>query len=320
VETSRVFEEARIEAGVFLPGRKPDDTLEVSECGVLTIPPGLKPAAFYPKLSTTKEEARHFVIVQRNIEQKKEGGYHGHALFRLGKPDDELVEWVMYDPIPVSRAGENVWTGWKSAKPNRIDCWRVEENGHVDLFQVGVVTHDNGQTWRLPGEYRWRGQMFRDGKRVVGRPDDPKWGSFDVRRTILDNPDFRKLLEGAVLRPWAGKPEELDPPLDPVPGPDSARIDWYTLFGGQTGHGIAFIANCKACQTTDRDCGDWCRYCRNLPYGQCVAWVHGSEVMVDPLPPDGIKRLERNNLVSYAGVSVDEGRTKTRLLCVTKVQ
>jgi len=297
VEKLRFYEEAGIGASVLLPGKRHGEELEIGEHGVLAIPTGLKPAGFHLVL-VVPQEAR-MVLVHRNIAQDK-GAYHRHALAQLGGDSSEgFTTWVMHDPIQVMRVGQNVWTVWHGVKPNRVDCWTLENDGCCTLFQVGVITHDDGLTFRLLSRWGWSGQLFQDQQRgIVGKPNDPEWGSFDARRPILDDPGFKKLLEETTLQPWTGTPEELDPSLDPVPSPGHARLQWYSPFAGQTGQGPAVL------------------------YDGSAAWVHGMDVR-DPPDPDGIKRLYRNNLVSYAGTHTNWGTKKEgppKLLCVKRVQ
>jgi len=297
VKKLRYFEELEIGVEVFLPGKKhAEEPLEIGEHGVLAIPTGLNPAGFHLVLTRPKEA--RIVIVLRNIRQDQ-GVYHRHCLAQLDNPSGDYITEVMYDPIQVMRVGQNIWTSWHSEKPNRADCWREERDGRCDLFQVGIVTHDDGLTFRLLSRWGWRGQLFQALKQgVVGKPDDPKLGSFDARRPILDDPGFKKLLEGTTLRPWTGKPEELDPPLDSVPGLGYARMQWYSPFAGQTGQGPAVL------------------------YDGSAAWVHGVDILDSP-DPDGIKRLYRNDLVSYAGIHTNWGTKKDgppKLLCVKRVR
>jgi len=207
--------------------------------------------------------------------------------------------WTTTAGIKVERNGTHVWTPWHRERTNRLDCWILDLDGHVKLFQVGVITHDDGVTFRLLGEFRWEGQLFwhPDLKcGVIGKPDDPKWGNFDVRRTILDHPDFKKLLESATLQSWEGKEEELDPPLDPIPEPGTGRMQWYVPFAGQTGQGPVTLFSGKD------------------------AWVHGSELMIEP-DPDGIKRLDRNDPIRYAGIQKKWGSKSgpPKLLCVERL-
>lgn len=301
VEQVKIFEEPGIGASVLLPGKKwADSPLEIGEHGVLAIPQGLQPAGFHLVLYIPAEA--RIVITQKNVERDK-GGYHQHTLAQLGDSAG-LTTWVMHDPIQVVRAGKNVWTDWHSTKPNRVDCWRVERDGRLELFQVGVITHDDGQTFRLLGEYRWRGRVF---KTVVGelaaKPDKPKWGSLlwcpgESRAAIQEHQGFQLLLATAEIEPWNGR-EVVDSPLDPVPNNGGfARVCWYIPFAGQKGQGYAKLYNNE----------DVC--------------IHGSDIL-EPPDPDGIKRLWYNDLISFTATQKNWGSKKDgppKLLCVRKVR
>lgn len=290
----REFKEVGIGAEVKLLTTK--DTiveLEVNENDVLVIPQGLKAKGFFLSL-LIPAEARG-VIAQKNVRQEK-GGYHRHALVKLS--DGEIAVWVMNDYIIVERKYGNVWTNWHDVKPNRLDWIPLDKGGKIAFFLVGVVTHDNGKTFRLLGEYRWRGRLYLAESGIIAKPDSPTWGPFpETRRGIFEDEEFKKLLADTVLSSWDGTPEELIPPFDQIPGSGFARIQWFSPFGGQTGQGIAILHDGSA------------------------AWVHGVDIL-DPPDPDGIQRLWYNQLISYKGEPVSWGTKKDglpKLLCV-KVQ
>lgn len=299
----QLFENPGIGAGVFLPGKKrADSSLEIGEHGILAIPKGLQPAGFHLVIYVPKQA--RLVIVQKNIGQDK-GGYFRHALAQLGTTEtDDLITWAMYDPIQVMRQGSNVWTSWHSEKPNRVDCWMLGEDGQAGLFQVGVITHDDGQTFRLLGERRWQGQVFKTANgELVARPNEPKWGALgwnkeESRAAIREHPDFQALLASANLSPWNGSPKELYPPLGLVPPGNFARVDWYIPFAGQKGQGIA-----------KDQAGN-------------PLWVLGQDLLVEP-DTDGIKRVFHGDLVSFTGIHQNWGTKREgppKLLRVQKVQ
>ena len=283
-----MFEWPGIGAMVLLAGNKnTDEFLGIGEHGIIGIPDGVKTQGFHLVLMMPREA--RIVIAQKNVDQDK-GGYHSHALAQLSDSPEEFTTWVMHDPIRVSRFGPNVWTDWKSAKPNRVDCWLVSNDGHLGLFQVGIVTHDDGKTFRLIGEYRWRGKIFKNGAELVAKPDDSAWGSLlwnpgESRYGIREHPEFHRLLAGTEFEKWGGSPQELEPPLNPVPE-GRARVEWYIPFAGQKGQGIARLPNSSV-------------------------WVLGQDILNLP-DEDGIKRLRRNELLRYTALHYDWG-TKTGL-------
>lgn len=297
MENLRFFEEPGIGAMCFLAGQVQgaEEYLGVDEKGILVFPEEVRPTGFYLVIGYLK--GAPVVIVQRDL-SRHHGDYFSHAISPFkGLLGSDYDVWVFNSPMKVKRAGKEVWIPWKGGPfepSNKVDCWIVGEEGRVDLFQVGIVTPNNGQTFHLLGEYRWRGQLFRNsGREIVGKPDDPRWGAFGVRVEVLDNPDFRKLLP--KLATWRGRREELDPPLDKVPEDGQARAQWYSPFAGQTGQGPVALHNGSS------------------------AWVHGVDILDSP-DPDGIHRLQRNDLLHYAGIATFGKNPQTKLLCVTKVR
>ncbi|OGZ69464.1 MAG: hypothetical protein A3D44_03510 [Candidatus Staskawiczbacteria bacterium RIFCSPHIGHO2_02_FULL_42_22] len=269
METIRFFTDPNIRASVSL-ANKIETYLEVSDQGIISVPRGVNPTGFY--LAVLLPKHGRTVVVQKNVGQEK-GGYSKNALTDFPDLVDRYDLCMMHDPIQVKRAGKNVWTNWHSDNPNRLDCWHLDHDGSIRLFQVGIITHDDGKTWRLHGEYRWKGKLFQDGVRVVGRPKDHTWGSFESRKMILEVPDFQQLMQDAELQPWRRVAEELDPPL-PVPDRGFAVVDWYTCFGGQTGQGIVKLHDGSS------------------------TWVHGIDVM-EPPDAEGIVQLHRGDVISY---------------------
>ncbi len=272
----REFPEPGIVVGAGLKGE--EDFLEADERGVLAVPPSVNPIGFHLVVAT-KEDDRTFVV-QKNV-GRESGGYHRHALSELKGFAKGFRAIVMRDPIEVVRAGSSVWTSWHQDKPNRVDIWSVGKDGTVMLFQVGVITHDNGATWKLHGEYRWKGQLFRDGDKIVGKPEHPRWGAFDVRRTILEQAGFMELVKSARLEEWSGSDEQLNPPLPEVPGPGHAVVQWYITFAGQTGQGPANL----------------------YPSDGTNAWIHGTDILGLAPDPDREIRLWQGDIVSFTGTA-----------------
>ncbi len=285
----RVFEEPGILACVMLSGNGAKDCLDVDEKGVLAIPPDVKPAGFHLVVATEKE-GRTFVA-QKNVGQEG-GGYHRQALSDLEGFAKGFCASIMRDPIEVVRAGNNVWTSWHQQKPNRVDCWQIAKDGKLGLYQVGVFTHDDGKTWKLHGEYRWRGRLLKGNGGLVGLPEHPKWGSLEGgssnRCQIFGHPEFVALLEGVKLEPFVGKKEDLYPALASVPKPGCAVVQWYITFAGQTGQGPANLH----------------------PRDGKTAWIHGADIVGLEPDPDGEIRLWQGDIVSYAGMVKTWGAKK----------
>lgn len=296
----KVYEDIGVGAEVFLPGKRwADKPLEISEHGMLVIPLELQPSGFHLALSIEREA--RVVIAQKNVGQDK-GGYFRHSLAQFGESDG-VITWVMHDPIQVMRAGGNVWTDWHAVNPNRVDCWCLDRNGHLRLIQIGVITHDDGQTFRLLKESRWVGKILRgpDGE-LVAKPDDQEYGALlwnpgESRAAIRGHPEFQQLLETAIIAPWNDSSEELNPPLGLIPEGDYARMDWYIPFAGQKGQGIAKLRDGSS------------------------AWVHGQD-LATPADEDGIVRLYHNDLLSFVGLQKSWGKKEgpPKLLGVKRVR
>lgn len=281
MEVTRFFEEPGIGASVLLANG--EEYLPVDEKGFLAIPENVEPQGFHLVLLLPKGENRTF-ITQKNVGKEK-GAYHNQTMEAI-EVSETLISYLMIEPIEVKRAGKNVWTFWHSQeRPNRADCFRLEKDGSLYLYQIGVLTHDNGATWLLHGEYRWRGRLFNSDKGLVAKPESPKWGSFAGRDVIFNHPDFQNLASETTFDPWQGAKEDLEPPLGDIPGPGFARIQWYVPFGGQTGQGIAIVHQ--------KD--HW----KEEQEGRSM-WVHGIDI-AEPPDPDGVKRLWSNDLVSFSG-------------------
>ena len=284
----REFAGSGIVAGVLLKGG--GNYLEVDEHGVLAIPEGVTPTGFNLMVSVG-EDSRTFVV-QKEVGTEG-GGYSSQALSNLnfGKG---IRAVVMRDPIEVIRAGGSVWTGWhKNAGSNRVDCWHLGEDGKLDLFQVGVLTHDNGKSWKLHGEYRWRGHLYDHDSMLVGVPAHSKWGSLNGgtsnRIQIFNHPEFVSLLRGAEIPAWEWDELELsaaiEPPLPEVPDGDFAVVDWYISCAGQTGQGIVKSKNGSP------------------------AWVHGCDVEgFNPDSPEPL--LWRGDIVSFKSINWNWGTKK----------
>lgn len=285
-----------ITAKVFAQSKDGSTTeLEIGEHGVLTIPQETIPPGF--GLVLTYPYGKRVVIAQKNIGQEN-GKYHRLILSQSQLFDSEAgtTVWAMWEPIEVKKEGKNVWTSWHQLKPNRVDCFLLDEQGGLLLFQIGVITHDDGKTFRLLGEPRWDGRLFTSPKGLVARPSHPSWGPFgDTRRGIFEDEDFKALLLDTRLVKWRGRPEDIDPPLGPIPR-GCARVQWYIPFAGQTGQGIVIL------------------------HDGSPAWIHGIDIE-EPCEADGIRRVYRNELVTFGGMVKNWGSKKgpPKLLRVRRV-
>jgi len=276
------FSDVSMIVGV-IPTKKDADLLPIDEVGRLLLPAGFKPSGFHLEIYLPEETP--VVLLQKDTSIRN-GKYHSDSFLEpevILNGGGRYLSFFLADPIIVERRGVNVWTPWKHRSPNRVDFWEVRGGGEVALFQVGIVTHDNGETFRLVGEERWGGRLFTRGEKLVARPDEPRWGSFDPRRPVLENDAFRFLLARAQLSAWSGQDSELDPAVDLVPRGGLARVLWWNTFMGQSGMALARMRNGKE------------------------AWIHGSDVATPARDKDGVKRLRWNELVAYSGAPLVEG-------------
>lgn len=299
MNTLRIFEDPRVRAHVEMLD-KGDDWLELDEQGVITIPEDVKPKGFY--LTLYVPEKARLVITQKNLRREK-GGYHDVQMTRLESLSDKRawVQVILEEPILVQRQGQQTWVPYKGLRghpeampSNRVDIWLISEDGGLDLFQAGVVTHDDGKTFRLLGEYRWRGRIYRRDGAYVAKPKKPFWGDIKTWNRIFENLEFQDHLRKVSLEQWQGKDEDLSPQLEPPPE-GYARMKFYIPFMGQTGQGLALLPSDST----------------------ATAWVHGIDIK-DPPEPDGIKRLRTGDLVSHAGTGPSGSNGGIRLLCVEK--
>lgn len=290
----RIFQEPELGALVRFDGNK--NFLEMDQKGVILLPNGARPNIFWLMLAVMEDSRT--VIVQKNV--SVEGGEYRNALSQLPS-DGNYKIFKMDNGIEVVRQGGVIYTNWhgQGGQTNRADVWVVKKDGKTDLFQVGVITHDKGKTFRLLGEYRWRGQLFNRNGIWVGKPLNRSWGSLEggtsKRTQIFQHPEFIKLVQAATLPVWEGAEEDIDPPLGPVPGPEFARVKFFVPFGGRTGWGIAFLKD-----------------------GSEVV-INGSDIL-DPSDNDGIKRLACGQLIAFKGVgpSGSNPGAKPRIMNVRK--
>jgi len=274
----RAFDEVGVVASVLPFGM--EDYAEISKDGTIVLPQGFEPQGFHLVVAV-RENGRTFVV--QKVVDTEGGGYSSGALSDLQHFAKGFRATLMRDPLEVIRVGRNVWTGWHQNKAsNRLDCWHLSQTGKLILFQIGVFTRDNGKTFRLHGEDRWRGQLHWIGDGYVGAPEHVKWGSLEAgsskRTQIFAHPEFKKLLETVKVSAWKGTPAELDPPLPAVPKNNRAVVQWFITFAGQTGQGPVNLLSSDGSKN----------------------WVHGIDIEGIEPDPDGEIRLWQGDIVSYA--------------------
>jgi hypothetical protein len=276
MDTQKHFAEPQVSASVSLTNEGSE--LMMDPNGYLVVRED-RPTEFH--LTLFLPEQHRCFVAQKNVSRKR-GAYHAHnKQFSAGQ---DCVGFQMENPITVRREGQNVWTEWHVGQPNRTDIWEVKPDGTCTLFQVGVFTHDDGESWKLLGEYRWRGRLFDNGQRIVGKPEHKKWGAFDVRKNILNQPAFMKLVNSANLEPWQGTDDELNPSLPNVPEPRYAVVQWYITFAGQTGQGPARLHESDRWSKTDKG---------------LAGWICGVDILGVQPDSDGEIRLWQGDIVSY---------------------
>ncbi|MCX6724276.1 MAG: hypothetical protein NT155_03865 [Candidatus Staskawiczbacteria bacterium] len=276
----REFLEVKVVAGVIIQGGS--EFLDLDASGYLVIRQCEPPKGFHIVIATEKNGRT--LIVQKDV-SRAGGGYVSPALSALtGVFPDGFPAIVMRDPIRVLCQGKNVWTNWHG-KPgemtNRVDCFYLAKDGTFGLYQVGVYTHDDGLTYRLHGEWRWLGKLYRaSGNRLAAKPEGTKWGSFkggsSNRDQIFTNPKMVELVQSAHLPTWTGNDAELDPQLPEVPEGNFATVQFYIgSFAGQKGQGLVVL----------RD--------------GTTAWVHTPDIVDLPPEADGVTRLWIGDIVSF---------------------
>ncbi len=266
--------------------------LSVDQCTGVINTLGLRFSGF--KVTVFVPETIPVLVTMKNI-SRQGGAYHDDNVARINIARSGDIAYSMVNPIQVMRVGSDVWTRWHpdpkggpDQTSNRLDCWILGLDGSIRLFQVGVVTHDNGQTFRLLGERIWEGQLFQTSTgELVTKSDGAQWGAFtDSRRHVFNHPDFKAWLKMVSLDVRDDVPPDTAQ-LGPLPSQnghpgDYARIQWYTPFAGQKGQGIAILRDGSS------------------------AWIHGAEVHAEP-DADGIRRLHCNDLLRYEGVDANWG-------------
>lgn len=271
---TREFTEAAIMAAAMLSGAAKGDFLKVDQAsGRLAVRKGTIPTGF--NLFIAKGKGARTFLTQRNL-RRRSGEYHEESLAVLEGVSEGVEAVVLQNPIIVSYDPDtkDVYTVWKDKDcPNHVDIWWVGVDGSVWMFQIGVITHDDGGSWFLLGEFRWKGRTYNAGGKIVGMPESPKWGAFDVRRAILDHPEFKELIASADISDWTGTDADLTPQLGPIPE-GHARMQWWSWCMGMQGQGFATLSDGTS------------------------ATVFGPDADVTP-DADGIIRLQRNDLVSY---------------------
>ena len=144
-----------VKAQVFTPAQQ--TSLEVKEHGILDIPEMANPSSFSIKILVPK--SARIAICQKDV-----GTTHGEYDSLNQEEIEGFVVYTPKNPFQVRRERNNTWVLWHQDTPNRVDCWYLGKTGELELFQIGVITHDNGKTFRLLGEHRWKGKLFQVGR------------------------------------------------------------------------------------------------------------------------------------------------------------
>jgi hypothetical protein len=245
--------------------------LDISPKDELIIPAGISPGEFSVVIT-----ANEGILVNQKDVGTDGGGYHSI-------PEVVPNTYVLGSIVVSGISGGPMRTAWHQKASNRADCWIWNETDHIlSLFQPGVVSRTQGKTWRVLGEYRWQGKIYRHGGTIAARPEISAWGSFGSRMPILRYPGFTKLIGFESLPEWTGTEEELNPPLDQCPPGKFARVDWFNTFAGNEGQGIVVLGDGRK------------------------AWVHGDHLNIRP-DADGIKRIWRNQLIQYENIEYNWG-------------
>ncbi|MGA2417907.1 MAG: hypothetical protein ABSF55_01540 [Candidatus Staskawiczbacteria bacterium] len=242
----REFSEPGLLAGAYLTGSK--NLLEVDERGYLAIPAGVRPLGFH-LLVACLDDGR--TLLRQKDVSNMGGDYASECLTAVTADLPSGFKGVtMNSPIVVAYEGQNVRTKWHPGEggTNRLDSFHLSKDGKFfGLFQTGIFTHDNGESWRLFGEWRWRGRLYRSSHSLahsglVAIPETLRLGSFNAgtsnRVQIFDDPGFPDLLKGVDLESWNGADEEVEPVLPKPKNPDNAACSWWITFSHRSGGGI----------------------------------------------------------------------------------
>ena len=288
MQTMREFPEAGLLAGAFLVGSK--TLLQVSDNGYLQIPEGVKPTGFHLLVACDVQDQT--LLVQKNVSEK--GGAYDSSALSVPPLPKGFRGMIMSSPIQVLYEGENVRTAWHADTTNRMDSFHFDPvSGFFGLYQTGIFTHDDGLSFRLFGEWRWKGKLYKLGDGFVAVPESLRWGSFDggssKRNQIFDEPGFADLLSDAELEEWDGPADQVEPPLPKVTTEGHAVVDWFITFASRQGAGIA-----------------------KLPDGS-VAWVQAHDIAEGGLDrEDGELQFHRGDEISYEKLDKNWGEKSRR--------
>jgi len=234
--------------GAVTTAARPDEYLEVDQSTGRIKVEGI-PEGFC--LVIGKPKGSQIVITVKNTGEEI-GGYNPANVTRLGGHDGADFSVIM--KIAVKKVYDRnkvlqfVHTEWHKERPNCASVYVFESvagklTGKFANYQIGVITPDNGHTWLLCGEHRYKGQIFSQNGSFVVKPLSPKYGPFVTWMPIFKHPEVRRLLRDANIQEWAGKPTDLDPPLPKAATDNEAVVQWSSMFAG-TGRrfGYAWLA------------------------------------------------------------------------------
>lgn len=233
---------------------------------------------------------------------------------------------------PVAVWTETMGTAGGPKGPNRADIWLLAENGDLELFQILVITLDNGKSFRLVGTPRWRGHVSRreDGDkytpRSLGGPVEEAayangnirlvmdqfafrpevgFGCFESRWNILGKSELVSWLSTLDLPTWDGDEGSLHPDFSPrVSLGENEGVVKFQSYGLAQGS-LAYVTLADPIKTSD---GMW-------KDGR----VHGAEIRLEP-DEQGLRILESGDTVRFDGWEESHDRRNPCLLDVEVVQ
>lgn len=253
---------------------------------------------FRPLFSVPDELAGDLVLTQRDMRDDDRKGANASEYKSLKAVDGKCIG----GPISIRRypqdrdvSATSVWTNWKTRASNRTEFWEVRPANILALTERGVVVRREDGAFHayFVEDYRgsWAMHHRADGQ-IVGVPMDAQAGAFRVRKDVLLNADVRSLIEVMDLSEIDGVPAELEPWRGGqlLLGDKYARVEWYSVFTGQSGQGIARLPAAEGQEAEQ-------------------VWLHGQDLVA---PTGVIRYIDRGDVLSYDAIEHwgDGGRSK----------